>query len=353
MVRHPVWPNRAGGTAAAAAAANNRTVVGASKSAEVTPSGVPTQATASVPPFSAFFSLQTSENGTTGCLSTPDGAPDGFHISWGAGRGSSEVPFGNSATTPVTSPEPSLAFTVELKGEQLLTPLQQVERMSSSVSSSSSSSSSAVAATRIFSNSSSPSSLASSFGGSPKLLDKESSSSTMSYSACNERNFSSPSQQQQHQQLSDQTPLQLRQQSRAQPLSRKLPPLQQPRQRSLSGASSSGPLHLLTNSDIHQLLNLTKMRELRPAVSPIAVEYPRGHQLEDRREDDRWQTSGVCCARHRTPTKALGMERDDRLLQANSLSSENGACQGYVFCTQSSLQAYLTAVVPASPAGYS
>uniref|UniRef100_A0A0V0J613 Uncharacterized protein n=1 Tax=Schistocephalus solidus TaxID=70667 RepID=A0A0V0J613_SCHSO len=363
LVRHPVWADRVSATAAVAAI--NRTGAGASKSAEVTPSsGMPTQATASVTPFSAFFSLQTSENGTTGCLSAPDGAPDGFHISWGAGCGSSEVPLGNSTTTPVTSPEPSLAFTAELKGEQLLTPLQQ---MSSSVSSSSSSSSSVVAATRIFSNSSSPSSLASSFGGSPKLLlDKESSSSTMSYSACNEKNFRSPSREEQHQQpptaaVVPQTPL--RQQSRAQPLSRRLPALQQPRQRSLSGASSSGPLHLLTNSDIHQLLNLTRMREtalvhrllaeyrqtlllqqslhansvstpnltasqeLRPiAVSPIAIEYARG---EDRREGDRWQTSGVCCIQHRKPTKGGGMEPGDRLLQqANSLGSENEACQG-------------------------
>nr|VZI39180.1 unnamed protein product [Spirometra erinaceieuropaei] len=361
LVRHPVWMNRVGATAAATA--NNRTGADASKFAETIPSsGIVAPATASVTPFSAYFSLQTSENGTTGCLSAPDGAPDGFHISWGAARGNSEVPLGNSAATPVTSPEPSLAFTVELKGEQLLTPLQQ---MSSSVSSSSSSSSSAVAATRIFSNSSSPSSLASSFGGSPKLLlDKESSSSTMSYSACNERNFCSLSQREQHQQQPAQMPLERRQQSRAQPLPRKLPPLQQPRQRSLSGASGSGPLHLLTNSDIHQLLNLTKMREtalvhrllaeyrqtlllqqslhansvstpnltasqeLRTTVSPLAVEYTRSHHPEDKRDGDRWQTSGVCFARHRTSSKAMETERSDRLLQANSLGSENRACQG-------------------------
>ncbi|KAL5963655.1 Tyrosine-protein phosphatase non-receptor type 14 [Taenia solium] len=115
----------------------------------------------------------------------------------------------------------------------------------------------AAAAATAHSNSSSPSSPASSIVEDDMMLimmrgDKEDdSSSTMSYSACGGSRSMGKT-------AAVVTPIQ------------KQAPTQQHRQRSLSG--SGGPLHLLTNSDIHQLLNLTKMRETA-LVHRLLAEY--------------------------------------------------------------------------------
>lgn len=154
-------------------------------------------------------------------------------------------------------------------GELMVPPMDSQQAMTSSSMTSSSTSTStssagvaaavqAAASGAGHSNSSSPSSPASSIVEDEMMMimmrggrvDKEDdSSSTMSYSACGGgggRRSGSGDNRGSAKTAAVVTPIQ------------KQSPPQQQRQRSLSG--SGGPLHLLTNSDIHQLLNLTKMR---------------------------------------------------------------------------------------------
>ncbi|KAM7542191.1 hypothetical protein Aperf_G00000001772 [Anoplocephala perfoliata] len=182
----------------------------------------------------------------------------------------------NQLNTSDTQQAPPQQQRVYFENEMMAPPVsssQQAMTSSSMTSSSTSTSTSsagvvaAVAATAATanSNSSSPSSPASSIVEDEMMLimmrrgtDKEDdSSSTMSYSACGGGGRSGENR------TSGKTaavvaPIQ------------KQTPLQQQRQRSLSG--SGGPLHLLTNSDIHQLLNLTKMRETA-LVHRLLAEY--------------------------------------------------------------------------------
>uniref|UniRef100_A0A5K3F6T0 protein-tyrosine-phosphatase n=2 Tax=Mesocestoides corti TaxID=53468 RepID=A0A5K3F6T0_MESCO len=145
---------------------------------------------------------------------------------------------------------------------------QQVMISSSMTSSSTSTSTSsagavAVAASVPRSNSSSPSSPASSIVEDEMMLmlmgreKEDDSSSTMSYSVCGGGTTSGKT-------AAVVAPIQ------KQPPDHQQQQQQQPRQRSLSGSGS--PLHLLTNSDIHQLLNLTKMRETA-LVHRLLAEY--------------------------------------------------------------------------------
>ncbi|VDO04359.1 unnamed protein product, partial [Rodentolepis nana] len=147
---------------------------------------------------------------------------------------------------------------------------QQAMTSSSMTSSSTSTSTSSAgvveavkAAATVHSNSSSPSSPASSIVEDEMMMmmrggmDKEDdSSSTMSYSVCGGGGNGGN-------RVSGKTGAVVT------PIQKQSPPQQQ-RQRSLSG--SGGPLHLLTNSDIHQLLNLTKMRETA-LVHRLLAEY--------------------------------------------------------------------------------
>lgn len=117
--------------------------------------------------------------------------------------------------------------------------------------------------------------------------DKEDdSSSTMSYSACGGSRATGKT-------AAVVTPIQ------------KQTATQQHRQRSLSG--SGGPLHLLTNSDIHQLLNLTKMRETA-LVHRLLAEYRQTLLLQQSLHTNSMSTPNLAASQelHTTTAAATG-----------------------------------------------